>query len=55
MIYKLVTFKLFFIIVRLLSLDGLNLNVNTKAKKARTFLYFVSIFLFMMQPGWDLA
>ena len=50
MIYKLVTFKLSLIsIVRLLFLDDLNVNLNKKAKKARTFLYFVSSFLFMIQ------
>ena len=42
MIYKLVTFKLSFIsAVRLLFLDGLNINLNKKVKKVRTFLYFV--------------
>ena len=46
MIYKLVTFKLSLIsIVRLLFPDGLNVNLNKKAKKARTFLYFVPSFL----------
>ena len=45
MIYKLVTFKLS-LIVRLLFLDGLIVNLHKKAKKARTFLYFVSSFLF---------
>ena len=50
MIYKLVTFKLSLIsIVRLLFLDDLNVNLNKKAKKARTFLYFVSSFLFTIQ------
>ena len=48
MIYKLVTFKLSLInIVRDFSfLDGLSVNLNKKANKARTFLYFVSSFPF---------
>ena len=50
MIYKLVTFKLSLIsIVRLLFLDGLNVNLNKKTKKARTSLYFVSSFLFAVK------
>ena len=49
MIYKLVTFKLSLInIVRFLFLDGLNVNLNKKAK-ARTSLYFVSSFLFAVK------
>ena len=50
MIYKLVTLKLSLIsIVRLLFLDGLIVNLNKKAKKPITFLYFVSSFLFTIQ------
>ena len=57
MIYKLVTLKLSLIsIVRLLFLDGLIVNLNKKAKKPITFLYFVSSFLFMIhRPGYDMS
>ena len=50
MIYKLVTFKLSLIsIVRLLFLNGLNINLKKKAKKSKTFLHFVSSFLFTIE------
>ena len=57
MIYKLVTFKLSLInIVRdFLFLDGLSVNLNKKANKARTFLYFVSSFPFTICPGYDMS
>ena len=56
MIYKLVTFKLSFIsTARLLFLNGLNVILNTKAKKVRTFLYFISSCLFTIYPGLNLV